>query len=192
MKRAFFVVLAILVSVVTFAQSATDAKYGIGKVPVENGKVTFVREISFDSSAISAETALDNIGSWAKGRFAKPIVLAGRIRETQTGTIHINAEEYITFKQTALITDRSRINYNISISISGSTCTFKMTDIEYLYEEERDGGTRFTAEDWITDQEAFNRAGTKMLKTTGKFRVKTIDLVDQLEKDICKAIAGNN
>jgi colicin import membrane protein len=42
------------------------------------------------------------------------------------------------------------------------------------------GGSTFTAEDWITDDEAFNRKKTKFLKQTGKFRIKTIDLKDKL------------
>ena len=46
----------------------------------------------------------------------------------------------------------------------------------------RKGTVDFTAEEWITDEEAFNRKGTKMLPATGKFRMKTIDLMDELAK----------
>ena len=47
--------------------------------------------------------------------------------------------------------------------------------------QNREGGPKiFTAEDWITDKEAYNRKGTKLLKSTGKFRFKTIDLKDIL------------
>ena len=55
----------------------------------------------------------------------------------------------------------------------------KITDIKYRYEEGREGGGRiFPAEDWITDKEAYNKKGTRFLKSTGKFRIKTIDLKD--------------
>ena len=49
----------------------------------------------------------------------------------------------------------------------------------------------FTAEDWITDSEAFNRKGTKFLKSTGKFRIKTIDLKDALFQKAADTVAGN-
>ena len=68
-----------------------------------------------------------------------------------------------------------------------------MTDIKYRYEEGREGGGKiFPAEDWITDKEAYNKKGTKFLKSTGKFRIKTIDLKDLLFQKASDAISVND
>ena len=184
MKKLGLLCLLSLLSVMAFAQAGDDAYYGFGKVPVKDGLVVFNREIPFDTSKTTPEDVYSTILQWIKGRFVKPIVLSGRVRETPDNGIAVNAEEYLVFRKTALLTDRTRINYNMTVKVSDNLCTLTLTDINYWYEEERDGGTRFSAEDWITDNEAFNKKGTKMFKTTGKFRVKTIDLVNNFEKEI--------
>ena len=182
-KIGLFCLLSLL-SAMAFAQASDDAYYGFGKVPVRDGLVVFNREIPFDAAKTTPENVYGTILQWIKGRFVKPIVLSGRVRETPDNGIAVNAEEYLVFRKTALLTDRTRINYNMTVKVSENVCTLTLTDINYWYEEERDGGTRFSAEDWITDKEAFNKKGTKMLKTTGKFRIKTIDLVNSFEKEI--------
>ena len=54
-----------------------------------------------------------------------------------------------------------------------------MSHIRYLYEEERKP-QRFTAEEWITDDEAVNKKNTRLYPGSGKFRRKTIDRKDFL------------
>lgn len=186
MRKAFLLLLASFFSLLSFAQSSDDSVYGMGNVPEENGKVTFTRTIALGE--VSVQTAGSLVNSWAKGRFVSPIVISGKFQKSGQDGIVVSAEEYIYFKKTAFITDRTRINYTLSVSFSESSCKIKVTDISYWYEEDVDGGKHFTAEDWITDSEAFNRNGTKMLKTTGKFRIKTIDLVNSFEKEIEEVI----
>ena len=43
------------------------------------------------------------------------------------------------------------------------------------------------AEDWITDDNAFNKKG-ELKKFEGKFRCKTIDLKEQLIKELTEAL----
>jgi hypothetical protein len=62
-----------------------------------------------------------------------------------------------------------------------------MVNIRYLYDENRNGGERYSAEELITDEECMNKDKTKLLKTIGKFRRKTIDLKDELFLDASKA-----
>jgi hypothetical protein len=96
----------------------------------------------------------------------------------------LRIQQNLIFKNTALVTDLTKINYNLNFAVKEvngkKVCTVTMTDISYVYEEEREGGGSFTAEEWITDDEAFNRNKTKFLKTTGKFRIKTIDLFEMI------------
>jgi colicin import membrane protein len=54
-----------------------------------------------------------------------------------------------------------------------------MDNISYYYDEERQP-QKYTAEEWITDRNALNKKGTKLLPLCGKFRVKTIDAFDEI------------
>ena len=56
--------------------------------------------------------------------------------------------------------------------------------ISYWYDEERDGGERFKAEEWITDKYALNKKHTRLAKISGKFRRKTVDRVEQIYNNI--------
>lgn len=161
-----------------------DKKYGIGAVPVVNGRVTFERDVNglnADSQEVFAKAM-----KLVEKRFVKPTVLKAKIVETdnEAGRIIVNAEEYITFRDKFFVLDRSRINYWLEISAKDNGYTMKMTRISYWYEEERDGGQKFSAEEWITDEECFNEKQTRLLRSTGKFRVKTIDLIDNLSSEL--------
>ena len=46
---------------------------------------------------------------------------------------------------------------------------------------------RMTAEEWITDSYCLNKKGA-LKRINGKFRIKTIDLVNELKKEISEAI----
>lgn len=97
----------------------------------------------------------------------------------------MRVQQNLVFKNSALVTDMAKISYNLNFAIKEAngkkSCVVTMTDISYLYEEDREeGGFSFAAEDWITDDEAFNKNKTKFLRTTGKFRIKTIDLYNEI------------
>ena len=131
--------------------------------------------------------------AWAKGRFINPTVIKCEITEQdkEAGVYSLKAEEYLVFKNKALVLDRTRIYYNLDISLSNNVCVVRMSNISYLYDEDRNGGIRFTAEEWITDQNSFNKKKTKFLKTTGKFRIKTIDLKEHLDGLLKQAVTGS-
>ena len=58
----------------------------------------------------------------------------------------------------------------------------KLNTITYGYEEDSEGNTQTTlkAEEWITDEHAINKAGTKLYPRSGKFRRKTVDRVAEI------------
>lgn len=195
MKKFTSMILAIIFSMMASAQDSKDPVYGFGAVTTQNGKVVFERSISCGSA--TQEAVYQAASAWAKGRYVAPVVVSGRVSENPNDEISIKANEIIVFKKTNWITDESNIRYSLTISLSDGKCSLKFSEIDYVYEEDRDGGGQhFTAEEWITDEEAFNRKGTKMLPATGKFRMKTIDLVNQITSDLESAIkafttAGN-
>lgn len=195
MKRFIIPVLLCLIAISASAKGSIDPKYGIGAVPVnENGRVSFTDNTDIPSG-MNADKCYDILLKWAKGRFAQPYAQAGRIlsENSESRRFVFHVDQTITFKRTALVLDVSRIEYNYTVSVKDGKVTANMTDIKYRYEEGREnGGQAFTAEDWITDNEAFNAKKTKFLKSTGKFRIKTIDLKDNLFQSLKEALDGNN
>ena len=195
MKKLFLTLLGLLVTALSFARGVNelDPKYAKGAVPQdENGRVYFEYTAPIPAG-MDADRCYEMLLNWAKGRFAQPYAQAGRILNEDAATRRciFHVDQVIVFKSTAFVADESKISYNFSIVVKDNSFTLKMTDIKYRYEEGRESAKSFTAEDWITDSEAFNRKGTKFLKSTGKFRIKTIDLKDLLFQKATDAVAGN-
>ena len=92
------------------------------------------------------------------------------------------AEEYIVFKKKPLYLDRTRLRYQLSVNVSGNKVNMTLTQVSYYYNEDIDGtnGITYKAEEWITDEEALNKKQTKLLPKSGKFRIKTVDRVEEI------------
>lgn len=194
MKKILYTLMCCIISLTAFAKNEIDPKYGFGAVPVDNnGYVCF--ETEFDvPNGLSQDECYNILLNWAKGRFAMPYAQAGRILNEDAGARRFvfHVDQTLVFKRTSLVADESRITYNFSVAVKDNKCHLKMTDIKYRYEEGREGGGQaFTAEEWITDKEAYNKKKTKFLKSTGKFRIKTIDLKDSLFSKAADAVTDN-
>ena len=195
MKKALLTMVGLLITLFAFAKDnyEQNPKYGRGAVPEdENGNVYFTQTVKIPEN-MSEDICYEILMNWAKGRFAQPYAQAGRIlnEDSNTRRFIFHVDQMIVFKNTALVADESKISYNFSVAVKDGQFTMTMTDIKYRYEEGREGGGKaFPAEDWITDKEAYNRAGTKFLKSTGKFRVKTIDLKELLFQKATDAVSG--
>lgn len=196
MKKALFTIAGLLFTVFAIARGVNeqDPKYGKGAVPQdENGDVYFSQTVQIPDG-MDADKCYEILMNWAKGRFALPYAYAGRIlnEDSDAHRFIFHVDQLIVFKSTALVADESKISYNFAVSVKDGQYTMKITDIKYRYEEGREGGGKiFPAEDWITDKEAYNRKGTKFLKSTGKFRIKTIDMKDILFQKATDAVSGN-
>jgi colicin import membrane protein len=182
MKKALLTITGLLITLFAFAKQTDDAKYGKGAVPVdENGMVCFT--ITNDiPQGMTEDECYQLLLNWGKSRFAPPYAKTGRIlnEDANTRRFIFHVDQMLVFKSTAFVVDESRIEYNFSAVVKDGKYTLKMTDIKYHYDGSNGGTKNFTAEEWITDKEAYNRKGTKFLKLTGKFRIKTIDLKDNL------------
>lgn len=175
MKR-FFLSICLGLSLMT-GWAQVETKYGVGSVPVVNGRVLFQETIP---TTLSKEEAFTRIEKWSQERFTKPNVIISKFIENDNINcrLSLTAEEYMVFTNRFFVLDRTRINYWMEIQCHEGQTLLKLTRINYWYEEERDGGRKFNAEEWITDEEAYNAKGTKMLKEQGKFRCKTIDFFE--------------
>jgi colicin import membrane protein len=96
-------------------------------------------------------------------------------------------EEWMTFKSTALVLDRTRFYYTVHVKCDDGRFTVSVTRLHFLYEEERTP-LRYTAEEWISDKAALNKKQTKLLPVSAKFRRKTVDRMESLFKQIDAAL----
>lgn len=174
--------LFIYLPITLFAQ--TNTQYLEGAVPVTDGKVTFTSEIN--TPGLSKEQAFDAILQWANNRFQPDEQFNDRVlyHNPEEGDIVIGGEEYLIFSNSSFSLDRTRIYYMMRISCLPEKCNIKINRIRYWYNEARDGGEKYTAEEWITDKYALNKSKTKLYPISGKFRRKTIDLKNELINEI--------
>jgi colicin import membrane protein len=75
--------------------------------------------------------------------------------------------------------DQTRMLYVLKVRCYDGKADIQMANIRYVYDENRNP-QNYTAENWITDKEALNKKGTRVLPVSGKFRRKTIDRKDFL------------
>lgn len=168
-------------------ESAANEAYEAGEVPVVNGKVTF--ETTIPAKGLTAKEVEERVDKWIAGRYVKPKVISvKRFESEKPGTIIIKGEEYIVFKNTFLVLSRARMYYYLTLTADDGCCNFHLSRITYWYDDEDDnGGIKMIAEDWITDENAFNKKG-KLKKFEGKFRRKTIELKEQLVNELTQAL----
>ncbi len=184
MKNLLLVILALLPFFATARDNKkkdnSNPKYLEGAIMLKDGKITFEDEITVPS--MSKEELYNTMLQWAEKRFVPEGKLKSNVvyKDKEKGEIVASAEEYLVFTSTALSLDRTRVYYHFYITIEDKKCKLEMTRIRYWYDENRDGGERYIAEEWITDDMALNRKKTKLAPICGKFRRETIDLKDEL------------
>ena len=168
----------------------TDEKYLEGAITFKDGKVTFSTEMTVP--AMTKEQIYETLLDWSKERFQPTEKMNARIlfQNPEEGSIAIGGEEYIVFSSSSLSLDRTRIYYQMKIFCENGKSNIEMTRIRYWYDEARDGGEKYEAENWIVDEWALNKSKTKLAPICGKFRKKTIDLKDELFMEI-QSVLGN-
>lgn len=181
MKQKLLLLLLFL-PLLSFAQ--TDAKYMENAVPIIDGKVTFTQEMN--AASLNKEQIFETLSEWADKRFQPDDRFNDKVlySNEEEGKIAIGGEEFIVFSSSSFSLDRTRIYYQLHINCQEGKYDVAMTRIRYWYNEARDGGEKFMAEEWITDEATMNKSKTKLYSGNGKFRKKTIDLKDALFEEI--------
>ena len=157
-----------------------NPKYLAGAVTLTDGKVVF--EQTFNAPSMSKDAIYEHLLNWANERFQPTDKMHSRVVYTnkEDGQIAVMGEEYIVFSSSALSLDRTRIYYQLSMFASEGQYKMEMSRIRYWYDENRDGGEKYTAEEWIIDDMALAKKKTKLAPVCGKFRRETIDLKDEI------------
>ena len=166
--------------------NTVEVQYQKGCVPVVNGKVTF--ETNVPAEGLTTAQVREIVDAWIAGRFVKPTVISAKRYDETPGTTTVKSEEYIVFRNTFFVSNKVRIYYYLTLTPHDGYCTFNMSRITYWYDDEdENGGIKMKAEEWITDDNAFNNKGG-LKKFEGKFRRKTIDFKDALIDELTKKL----
>lgn len=158
-----------------------DAKYlAKDAVPVENGRVIFTKEIEVPMNVTDIYAAVQE---WAGEQYTPVQEMPNhKVLSTNKEAYELTAggEEWMVFANKFLSLDRTRVYYKLNLACYDKKVVARIFDIRYWYEEEREGGTKFSAEEWITNEWGLNKKGTKLSKKSGKFRRKTIDRAEEI------------
>ncbi len=161
----------------------TDPKYLAGAVPEVNGKVVFSDVLSLNNR--SAQKIYEMALMWAEANYK---TTESRVAYTskENAVISCRGESELIFSSSALALDKTDMTYTLNIFCLDNACKIEMKSITYQYNvADKRTPEKYYAEKWITDKEAVN--GNKLYRMNGKFRIKTIDLFD----DICNSLNLN-
>ena len=153
---------------------ADDDKYLVGAVPEVDGKIVFAKE--FDLTGIDQNFIYEHAHNWLdelmKARNNESRIV---FAEKDKGQIIAFGEEIVVFSNNAISLDRSLVSYNAVVLCKPGKCEIRVERIRYNYE-----GKKSTAEEMISDNVALNKKKTAIFRGYKKFRVSTVDYVDNL------------
>ena len=209
MKNLILLVLALYVSVKTYAQSewespsirqteicrpdkpqskvkvrtATDDKYiKEGAVPEEDGKIVFRK--SYKHPLMSKTDIYNDIYNSLETltKTSNQIRSSIILINKKDNTIVAHFSEWMEFSRSFFALDRTKFNFTLIASCSDGQLDLCIKRISYNYEEGRPTGFRATAEELISDKRAINKKRTKLVKRSAKFRKNTIDRINTIFK----------
>ena len=180
LTQFLFMLLCICLPATAFADANKDkdddSKYLAGAVPEVDGKVVFTKEFSIPG--MSQEEIFKRIQAWMEARLKKN-ANTSRVVYTnpEEGQIVGTGDEWIVFSSSALSLDRTKILYQLSVVCAPEKCTMEVE--------------KYTAEEWIVDKYALNKAKTKLVRGLAKWRRKTVDFVDDLTLGAAEALSAS-
>lgn len=157
-----------------------DAKYLAGAVPTVDGKVVFSTTLKAPNK--SANEIYSILKKYMLRMTKEKNQFETSCLSIQDSVNHMLAgvyQEWLVFKSSGLSLDRTRFKYTLIAQCEDGKADITISRISYLYEEERNP-QKYTAEEWITDENALRKSKQKLLPISGKFRRKTVDRKDYL------------
>ncbi|MBO5406884.1 MAG: DUF4468 domain-containing protein [Bacteroidales bacterium] len=179
--RKLFLLLFMAVSGVAYAQlNSGDMGRYLAKdaVPVIDGHVVFTNNV-----AILDGNTQEKIGEmarkWLDTYLAGFDVAKNRVISSAPGEIVAMGDRELVFTDNAIAYDAAQMSYVLTIRYTVSESSVEISRVKYVYNDGT-GTRRITAEEYIVDEFAVNKKGTKLTPITGKFRKKTLDFVDEV------------
>lgn len=173
-------------------REVSDKPYLAGAVPEVDGQVSFIREI--DAPGKSAKELYEMTYQLIDqmSREEKQIKSRITLKNDEEHSFAARFNEWLVFSEHLLAVDRTEFHYSIVVLCQDGHVTVGINHITYIYSQGPvykaedwsnlavNGGTVYRAEEWITDREAINNKGTKLLRSTRKFRIGTVDRINQI------------
>lgn len=170
-----------------------------GVVPEKDGKVVFTKTInaagktkSDISKSLAGWTSLRYMsgtenGYWSDADYYKNCELSSvKENNTNAGIMVCQGDEEQVFSNRTLAKDYARFQYTLTMNYADGKVDVKISNISYLYVLKEDP-ERLAAEDYITDKECITKKGG-LNRMFGRFRTKTVDLVNELFTEIENAV----
>lgn len=179
-------IFLLLFPTLLFAQD-DESKYLTGAVPLIDGRVIFSKKI--DAPGLSKAQIYETAFEWAKSNFRTEGDNKNKVTYSnlEKGEIMCYGDQMMVLKKSTLALDRTRIGYTMNIKCSDGACEIKMTNIIYLYNVSyQSEPVKYEAEKWITDEYALSK--NKLMRGTKLFRMKTIDLVDEMAEGLTNSL----
>lgn len=156
-----------------------DPKYGVGTVPVVDGKVEWQYNISMPGKSADQlfEQTLQAVTDLTKEPCQKEESRISAVNK-KDHIIAAHLVEELLFSNAMLARDATDFRYTFIATCTDGNVNLRLCRISYAYEMHRSNGAIYSAEEWITDEQALNKKRTNTYRLNGKFRKKTIDRKD--------------
>ena len=186
LTQLLFTLFCLCLPAMLQAQDRDDSKYLAGAVPEVDGKVVFTKEFSIPG--MSQDEIYERLLGWMDARL-KENENNSRVvfSDKEKGQIVGIGDEWIVFSSTALSLDRTKILYQLTVTCQPEKSVLEVEKIRFNY---REGKEKYTAEEWIVDKYALNKAKTKLVRGLAKWRRKTVDFVDDLCLGAAEALSA--
>lgn len=165
-----------------------DPKYLKGAAPLVNGNVEWTLDL--DIPGQSAEQIYNRMYEYMEELTQGEDQLKDShiaLVNKEDHSIITSVREWLLFKKTAISIDRAATSYKLFAYCKDNHLTLTLSRIIFDYSENMPGRDGiFKAEEWIADEAALNKKGTKIYPGSARFRRKMIDRKDQIFNEVSK------
>lgn len=189
MKKLFTILLACATMSTSIAQitapvieekSETDIRYMAGAVPEVNGKVVLTRTVEVPAG-LTQQEVMNRVDAWlVRCTKDERMHYNQRLPKAADNELQHSYSMELTFSKSFLAHDFAELAYVLAVRYEGGQLIMEMSHINYKYNE-NSKLNKYTAEEMIVDKYALNKKKTKLIFGFKKFRMKTIDLLDELQ-----------
>ncbi len=189
MKKLFTILLACATMSTSIAQITapvieekpeTDIRYMAGAVPEVNGKVVLTRTVEVPAG-LTQQEVMNRVDAWlVRCTKDERMHYNQRLPKAADNELQHSYSMELTFSKSFLAHDFAELAYVLAVRYDGGQLIMEMSHINYKYNE-NNKLNKYTAEEMIVDKYALNKKKTKLIFGFKKFRMKTIDLLDELQ-----------
>lgn len=162
-----------------------DPKYLKGAAPLVNGEVQWTLDL--DIPGQKAEQIYNRMYEYLEGLTKEENQLTGSqiaLVNKKENSFVTSIKEWQIYKQNAISIDRSITSYKIFTFCKDNHLTLTISRITFDYSENVPHSVVYKAEEWISDEKALNKKGTRIYPGSSKFRRKMIDRKDQIFNEV--------